>query len=355
MPNFGTVDINVPLGTHYLNKYRRVWCKVIPQLYGGLVYYDLTYKQPMALVGMTDQTVSGWRRINRLGQYGCLQFDGVDDRASGLAGASMTNNYTLAATIYIDTTSNKGCFIKAGDTNQGFGIGIGSGNYDSPGNDLIALIESVRWQTLQAAIGTGWYRIVASLSSGGAIVAYVNGVQVYSEASGTGANGPGSFNFYVGGYTSTAGSTTQRYFRGQIDNAVLYNKVLTLADVKEDWRLEQSGFLDALNYVKRKPYLYMVTTPPTPVGITGTALWDVHTSVGATGSASWDVAAIVRPPVVLFADDFSAGAIGPAWKVHRGDWSQANEVISQTSIINDNPYKKIQIEGIAFQIGRAHV
>jgi hypothetical protein len=261
MPTLGTVDINVPMGTHYLNKYRRVWCKVIPQLYGGLVYYDLTYKQPLSLSGMTDQTVSGWRRINRLGQFGCLQFDGVDDRASGLAGASMTNNYTLAATVYIDTTSNKGCFIKAGDTNQGFGIGIGSSNYDSPGNDLIALIESVRWQTLKAAVGTGWNRIVASISSGGAIVAYINGVQVYSEASGTGANAPGSFNFYVGGYTSTAGSTTPRYFRGLVDNAVLYNKVLTAADVKEDWRLEQVGFIDALNFVKRKPYLYLLKNP----------------------------------------------------------------------------------------------
>jgi hypothetical protein len=51
---------------------------------------------------------------------------------------------------------------------------------------------------------------------------------------------------------------------------------------------------------------------------------------------------------VLFADDFSAGAIGPAWAVHRGEWSQANGIISQTSIINDNFYKKIQIEGISF-------
>lgn len=265
MPDLGIVDINDPLGSHPLNKFRRFWFKALPGLYGGLTYYDLCKKYNLPLIGFGDPAVSGWRRTNRIGQYGYVEFDGVNDQAAGPIGPSLQNNYTIAVSVYIDSvTLSHGCALKIGDTTQGVGIGVGNAatpGFEFEGNDLIVLFESVRWITGKTAIGTGWHRLAVSAAAAGTATVYLDGVQVASVA-GSGPNAPPSFNAYVGGYASTAGGGNYpRFFRGPVDNATLYTKVLSASDVKEDYKLELIGFVDALNYVKRKPFLILASVP----------------------------------------------------------------------------------------------
>jgi hypothetical protein len=365
---YGGVDLNGPVKPAALNKVRRGWWKVLPDPAGN-TFNDLFKKYNLPIVGWKTGEYSGWRDGLRPGQFGFAQFDGVDDSASGPIGSVLTNTYTLAATVFVASDS-KGCILRAGDTDQGFGFGIGGTAFENAGNNLLCLLESVRWATAKTTLGTGWFRIAIAISTTG-VTAYVNGVQVFTDSAG-GPNAPATFNVYIGGYTTTAGGpSVQRYYKGGVDNTTLYTKVLTATEFKEDWKQEQIGFQDMLNWepkrrsvqfllagiplttvgITRSSYWDTLEAPKVPVGVSRSAYWNTLTKIStAPQSLLWNVAGPPPPPIqsnALYHDEFSDGVIGPDWVSHGGTWVETAGQVSQTDLALNDP-KRLQVEGIEF-------
>lgn len=373
---FKEVNPTTPTVGAALNKVRRCWYKYLPET-AGLVARDILNKYNLNISGWNDESVSGWREFTgRPGQFGYAAFDGVDDAAIGPIGSTLTNTYTIAATVFVPNNNIRGCMLRVGDSTQGCGFGIGNTDMDSTGNNLLVAVESVRWITAKTALGTGWFRIAMAVNSTGGFTVYVNGVQVLSEASGTGPNTPSSFSMYIGGYTAGAGGTFPRYFKGFIDNVTLYTKVLSGAEFKEDWKQEQQGFPNMINWRPlRRPFAILApaAVATTPVGISGDASWDVHelpkTPVGTSGDATWDLRGKVgiaasavwdtlAPPLpagTIYNDTFSTpydftggGGSVAGWTITDGVWANPAGIVTQSDDVGSGFDKKLIHDGITF-------
>jgi hypothetical protein len=115
----------------------------------------------------------------------------------------------------------------AGNGSNGYGIGVGSGTFDTAGSHLIVLFEHVRWIDTGVNLTPGWHHIVLTLDGSGAPTVYRDGAQVYHDT-GAGPIAP-TGSVHIGGYT--ADNANQRYFAGGLDEVAVYNAALTAAQV----------------------------------------------------------------------------------------------------------------------------
>ena len=140
-----------------------------------------------------------------------LGFDGVNDQC-------LNNTYynfapsglTAAGWIYIANSSVKGTLAKIGDANDGFGIGTGTNNFQTNGNEVLGLYETVRWLDSNTAMGVGWNHIAITIGVGNTTnpELWLNGTSL-GKFSGIGMQDPNT-ELRIGGYTS-------RFFGGEID------------------------------------------------------------------------------------------------------------------------------------------
>lgn len=124
-------------------------------------------------------------------------FDGVDDKivfstVFGMDG--LTSNVSVALWVFLDSTNEKGIFFKIGNEvcangNNGWAIGVGSGDADTLGNEVIGLFECVRWIDVNANIGTGWHFLSMTIDGGGTPQMWIDGVSKGTSA-GTALRGP---------------------------------------------------------------------------------------------------------------------------------------------------------------------
>ena len=114
----------------------------------------------------------------------CLDFDGTGDYVSinSTMGLGVTN-VTIEAWVYIPSTTASGTIARLGQNDTGFGIGVGGTQYDNTGNNLIVLIDLRRWINTNQAIGIGWHHVAFSVGSSNEVNIYLDGVNVYTEAS----------------------------------------------------------------------------------------------------------------------------------------------------------------------------
>lgn len=132
--------------------------------------------------------------------------------------------------VYINDTSEKGSFLEDGGGTAGgsFGIaiGVGSGNFDTNGNNLIVPFWGIDWQDTGVAIGTGWHMITVVLGTDGKIKAYKDGTLVFT---GTSVLTAWSTGLRLG--NSTNNGSFPRYFDGAIDEVGIWSKALTGAEI----------------------------------------------------------------------------------------------------------------------------
>ena len=142
------------------------------------------------------------------------------------------SNATISLWVYSATGTNSGAFIKLGSSSNGYGIGIGNATYanSTPGTNIIAAYEGVRWINTSTALGTGWHHIVMTLNSSGVPSMYRDSVLLGSYA-GANAVAP-TAGVSVGG----AGSSAR--FAGSVDDVRLYNRALADTEVLQ---LYQAG------------------------------------------------------------------------------------------------------------------
>lgn len=244
MPNLSDINWLSPVNIgHSLNRGSVGWWLGLPNIQGQ-VWRDLMGKNPGTLTKM-NTNVSGWRNTTRPGGYSHLVFDGIDDWVEATAGGSYTTNWAIACSLYLSSTSANGMCIKVGGNQNidGVGLGVGSADADTAGNNLLVLYEAVRWMTVATAVGTGWFRLLLSMNESGFPTAYVNGVQTYSDT--TGAPSASTNRVRIGGYD--AGVAT-RFFAGPIDNCRLWNRALSATEARQEYDLSCIGYPGVLNY-----------------------------------------------------------------------------------------------------------
>lgn len=154
-------------------------------------------------------------------------------------GLSGNTNFTFSVWFNITVTTQHGCLIKignstAGSGGDGFGIGIGGSGttgYETIGNNIVALFESVRWIDTGVVAGTGWHHVVLVISSAGYPTVYFDGIQIYTDTTGVASviGSAGTSMTQIGGYLSS--TSTNRYFTGIIDDARFYNRPLSSDEI----------------------------------------------------------------------------------------------------------------------------
>lgn len=162
---------------------------------------------------------------------------------AGLGQLLGSANATVAAWVHLATNLTKGCFahigskITSGGSTAGYSFGVGSTTMDDDGNNLILLYDAVRWINTATAIGTGWHHCVMSLDGSGRAMAYIDGVQCYTEGSGT-APKANTTQSYIGIDGLGSGSTLQRGLTGKIGGVACFTRQLASNEV---YQLFQRG------------------------------------------------------------------------------------------------------------------
>lgn len=143
--------------------------------------YDLT-----SVGSMTD---SDWVA----GQLGNgVDFDGSNDALTETSFATLgASGVTLQSWAKVADTLESGTFIgvKNSAGSAGANVGVGDGQLDVDGNDMVAGIWGKAWVGTADALGTGWNKVDMLWESGGTRY-YLNGTQNHTDAStvNTGAN-----------------------------------------------------------------------------------------------------------------------------------------------------------------------
>ncbi len=173
-------------------------------------------------------------------QNNCLEFSGADDYVT------IGSNFGLGATtksvecwVYLSSTSEKGTFVGIGNEGNGSGIGVGSANFDNPGNELIFINDVVSWHPTEVNIGTGWHHVAYTIGSAGETSIYLDGKSVLSFTET--ANAPSNTSFI--GATS---SLSRKLSYGKIDEVRFWNDVRTQDEIRQNMYVELNGAEDNL-------------------------------------------------------------------------------------------------------------
>jgi hypothetical protein len=202
--------------------------------------------------GTTLNTDDSTANVNNGTNNGATATSGQIDGAANFNGTSQyvtiskSLGYGDTATtysmwVYIQSTSEAGTFLDdgaqtsgSGETN-GMGIGVGSADLSTAGNDLLIPFWAVSWQNTGVALGTGWKAITVVRTLSNTAKAYLNGNLVYT----------GSFvmNGYVNTITSIAAETNMtspRYFPGSIDEVRVANVALSPSWILTEYNNQSS-------------------------------------------------------------------------------------------------------------------
>jgi hypothetical protein len=121
-----------------------------------------------------------------------VSLDGSTAEVSIPVVTTATENVTLESWVKLPDNA-KGCFVKIGDPNTGYGIGVGSAHstFDAsnPGNALIGLYENSAWlyPAEDPTLSTGvWHHVAFVIGTAGSPPAfYVDGTQHVATKPGT--------------------------------------------------------------------------------------------------------------------------------------------------------------------------
>lgn len=187
-----------------------------------------------------------------------------------------TTSFTICAWVNITSTLMKGAFFKLGSGANGIALGVGNGNLDSIGNELVALNESVAWRPSGTLLGTGWKHVALVQSALGRPSIFLDGVLVFSSSI-TETLAP-SAQFIL----LWAGSSA-RYFSGPMCDVHVFNVVKTASELTAI----RNGFRDETGLVAHYPCQEGPGTTNTNRTIYDTVGTNNLTLVNGTVSTMW--------------------------------------------------------------------
>ena len=178
----------------------------------------------------------------------CLDFDGFNDYISinSTMGLGATN-VTIEAWVYISSTLESGTIARLGKNDTGFGIGVGGTQYDNTGNNLIVLIDLRRWINTNQEIGTGWHHVAFSVGSSNEVNIYLDGVNVYTEASYVNpAFTPQNYSSIAATTNEDNTSISRVFSGGKIDEVRYWGDVRTGTEIQDNMCSRLAGNEDNL-------------------------------------------------------------------------------------------------------------
>lgn len=235
---------------------------------GLLLYFDganpRSYVSPLTTVDnlVFDETGTLDNGVTyNTNNKGFFTLDGTNDKISfgtRLSSLNLTFPFSIDLWIKVDalgnTTTNRGIFstsnVPTVSAYYGVAIALGS-NYNGSGNYKVALnvgngvsAGTTGRRTLittnEVLIGNTWCHLVGTIDTGPTFKIYVNGVEATGTVSGTG-----------GGLTWGSGTLTEvgpssggynNYLNGSVANLKFYNKLLSQADVLNNFNVTRSRF-----------------------------------------------------------------------------------------------------------------
>lgn len=192
----------------------------------GEMWIDLIGNdQPGRLIGPVYDTLGG----------GNILFDGVDDYVTAPLVTSAITNVTIQCWAYLSSTSKKGGFVTIGGFTNGYGIGVGSNDWDNTGNEIIGLFPAARWIDTNTTYGTGWKFVTLTLDSSSVPSIYL-GDTLVGTYSGQNPVTP-TTNTAIG-----CEAPFSRSFGGNIAQVMIYSSALTLAEVTSNYNQTKTRF-----------------------------------------------------------------------------------------------------------------
>ncbi len=109
---------------------------------------------------------------------GANQFVGTSSDSSL---AAKNAALSMAVSVYLTSTSNRGTHFGVGASGTGIWITHGNADADNTGSNLLVLFQAVRWINAGAQWSVGWNDVLLVLDRSGFPTVYVNGRPVYSD------------------------------------------------------------------------------------------------------------------------------------------------------------------------------
>jgi hypothetical protein len=267
---------------HPLNKGRVGWWMRIPNSgwSGGLTFRDLVRnKKPNDGTLVNGPKWSGAR--GRLGGYSSLNFTSASSQYVTVTTSIAAAPYTIAVWARSTDSASPHTAIalsRATQTDSHVRLLNNSGTW------RLNVIDASGTQTNldgPAVVSNTWIHLLVTkdLAPSGYIL-YVNGSPVGSPLSDV------SMNAYT---VLTLGalqfSSVLQFFDGQLDDATLYNRSLSAAEVRALYKQSRHGHPDTLNWISPKSY-YIPASTPLPATISSPSVIKTRT-VNPTSLVNW--------------------------------------------------------------------
>jgi hypothetical protein len=218
---------------------------------GLILYLDAANRKSYPGSGTTWTDLSTNRRTGTLNNMdgtnfnstngGFFSFDGTDEFVSCPSGSSSNTNITMMGFVNV-ILNRKGAFFRNGGGLNGYSIGIGSGTFDTNGNDVLILFSNVRWAVSTTDYTAGWQMVTMILDNSGIPSAYINATPVAGLTGGTLAQPPSPTNLYIGRNVGDE-ATGVRAAQCSVSNCLFYNRALTATEIAQNYNALKSRYI----------------------------------------------------------------------------------------------------------------
>lgn len=226
-------------------------------------------------------------------------FDGIDDYVTtklNINQGTGATGVTFEAWVYPTVTSGSRFIISTDDGGYDWGVGIFADRFGVYTGSTLSYLNTVIWASPNA-----WQHVVATFHPSSGITVYKNG----SESSIS--PGVSTDNADASVTIGRQGTSNANYFAGRIDNVVVYNRVLTAAEVLARYQSYNANSHSESTLPSTTEYHYRVApyktddcgisvpyasveattlTPPAPINLTLTAASTTQVNLGWTDLAT---------------------------------------------------------------------
>ena len=213
---------------------------------GNSASYSGTGNRWNDLVGSNHGTLTNGPIFNTV-NGGSIVFDGIDDVISFGNILNMgLSSWTISCWVKFDGGS--GLMGIIGKTSYRSYEGRYSIYIDS--NNLIAFFQPgvsrmIISTPLSPFLDNKFHNLVLTINRASMMYLYVDGISVGTpiDVSSTSSMNPNSSdNFYIGSYASSDGQSPLYFFKGNIGQALIYNRAITASEVTNNFNVLKSRF-----------------------------------------------------------------------------------------------------------------
>jgi len=185
----------------------------------------------MTTTGQDDSATSGWTANNRKWGAGALMLDGSNDYVNvpNHSDLQITNNLTVSAWIKTNgSTGNTQCIIRK---NYNYWLGVINGSYTTIGANVYTTSwDGTSFTKPPSYFEDDWHHI-AMTYDGSTLKLYLDG-KLDNSKNISGTLNTTSQPLHIG----SASWTTAEYYKGLIDSASIYNRVLSEEEILSNYQ-----------------------------------------------------------------------------------------------------------------------